>query len=110
MYYTESRSSEILEMLPIAFGVMIGLVIVLLIINALLKNKDSKKELITCRATVTENLGDSCGTAWYIMETENGQRIKLRSFQTRTLLLMVGDRGIVKYRGETLEDFQREIN
>lgn len=43
MYYVERRSFSILEVLPIIFGVLIGLIIILLIVNNILKNQDSKK-------------------------------------------------------------------
>ena len=109
MYYVERRSFSILEVLPIIFGVLIGLIIILLIVN-ILKNQDSKKELIVCRVTVIEKLSQQGNIGWYIMEMENGKRIKIRSFKANTILLFAGDKGILKYRGQTLEDFQRINN
>lgn len=110
MYYVERRSINILEILLIMFGVLIGIVIVLLVVNRIITNGDAKKELIVCRVTVIEKLSQQGSIGWYIMETENGQRIKIRSFKANTILLSVGDKGILKYRGRTLEDFQRIIN
>lgn len=110
MYYVERRSFSILEVLPIIFGVLIGLIIILLIVNNILKNQDSKKELIVCRVTVIEKLSQQGNIGWYIMEMENGKRIKIRSFKSNTILLFAGDKGILKYRGQTLEDFQRINN
>lgn len=43
---------------------------------------------------------------WYVVECENGERIKLRSFQANNLILSVGDKGLFGYQGKTIKTFK----
>lgn len=106
--YVHRNSIDMGEVIPIFFGVLIGLCIILLLIYVFLKNKDKSKELVSKKVTVLEKPVQQGNVAWYVMECENGDRIKLRSFQGNSLLIAVGDKGIVNYRGQTIETFKRQ--
>lgn len=75
---------------------------------AFVKNKDKNKELISKKVTVLEKPIQQGNIEWYVMECQNGDRIKLRSFQGNSLFISVGDKGIVSYRGQTIESFKRQ--
>lgn len=106
--YVRRESMDLVEMLPIFFGVLIGLCIVLILAYMFLKNKDKNKKLISQKVTVLEKPVQQGNVEWYVMECENGDRIKLRSFQGNSLFISVGDKGIVSYRGQTVESFKRQ--
>ncbi len=106
--YVRRESMDLAEILPIFFGVLIGLCIVLILAYVFLKNKDKNKKLISQKVTVLEKPVQQGNVEWYLMECENGDRIKLRSFQRNSLLISVGDKGIVSYRGQTVESFKRQ--
>ena len=106
--YVRRESMDLAERLPIFFGVLIGLCIVLILAYVFLKNKDKNKKLISQKVTVLEKPVQQGNVEWYLMECENGDRIKLRSFQGNSLLISVGDKGIVSYRGQTVESFKRQ--
>lgn len=105
--YVRRESMDLAEILPIFFGVLIGLCIVLILAYMFLKNKDKNKKLISQKVTVLEKPVQQGNVEWYVMECENGDRIKLRSFQGNSLFISVGDKGIVSYRGQTVESFKR---
>lgn len=69
---------------------------------------EKNKKLISQKATVLEKPVQQGNVEWYVMECENGDRIKLRSFQGNSLFISVGDKGIVSYRGQTIESFKRQ--
>ena len=106
--YIRRESMDLAELLPIFFGVLIGLCIVIILAYLFLKNKDKNKKLISQKVTVLEKPVQQGNIEWYVMECENGDRIKLRSFQGNSLLISVGDKGIVSYRGQTVESFKRQ--
>lgn len=106
--YGRRESMDLAEILPIFFGVLIGLCIVLILAYVFLKNKDKNKKLISQKVTVLEKPVQQGNVEWYVMECENGDRIKLRSFQGNSLFISVGDKGIVSYRGQTVESFKRQ--
>lgn len=108
MYVIRRESMDLAEILPIFFGVLIGLSIVLILAYMFLKNKDKDKKLISQKVTVLEKPVQQGNVEWYVMECENGDRIKLRSFQGNSLFISVGDKGIVSYRGQTVESFKRQ--
>ncbi|OUP01958.1 hypothetical protein B5F37_05535 [Drancourtella sp. An210] len=106
--YAQTRSIDIIEFLPIFFSVLIGMLIILFIIYYFLKRADNNKELITKKVKVIEKPVHQGNIAWYVVECENGERIKLRSFDANTLLISVGDIGILKYKGQTIQSFVRQ--
>ena len=43
-----------------------------------------------------------------LVEFENGERLKLRNLNAHKMILSAGDVGILRYKGMTIEAFQRE--
>lgn len=44
---------------------------------------------------------------WYIVECENGERIKLRNLQADKVIIAEGDSGLISYKGQTIQSFKR---
>ncbi len=106
--YVFRHAMELWEIVPMFFAIMVGILVILMSAYVFYQNKDKKKELISKKVTVVEKPIQQGNIEWYVMECENGERMKLRSFQGNSLFISVGDRGIVSYRGETIETFKRE--
>ena len=106
--YVQTRSIDLAEMLPIFFGILIGLAIIVWIFYVVVKKQDDNKELITRKVKILEKPVHQGNIEWYVVECENGERLKLRSFQGNKLIVSVGDVGIIKYRGKTVQSFQRQ--
>ena len=102
------NSIDLVEVILIFSGVLIGICILAILFFAFVKNKDKNKELISKKVTVLEKPIQQGNVEWYVMECQNGDRIKLRSFQGNSLFISVGDKGIVSYRGQTIESFKRQ--
>ena len=64
--------------------------------------------LIVKRIKILEILPVNHLVGWYVVECEDGERLKLRSFEPNKLLVSVGDIGILGYRGQTIQTFNRE--
>lgn len=111
MYY-ESSNLDILEfigeMMPIFFCVMIIIMIALFAVYFFLKKQDDKKELMTRKVKILEKPIHQGNIEWYVVECENGERLKLRSFQANDIIIAVGDKGIISYKGRTIQSFQRK--
>ena len=101
-------SDDVVEALPIFFGVLIGLCILAWMIVAIVKVSDDNKPSQSHFATVLEK-PDSPSTSiqWYLFELEDGSRVKLRTFNAKELILCVGDKGTVTYKGQTIQSFDR---
>lgn len=106
--YVQTRSIDLAEMLPIFFGILIGLAIIVWIFYVVVKKQDDNKELITRKVKILEKPVQQGNIEWYVVECENGERLKLRSFQGNKLIVSVGDVGIIKYRGKTVQSFKRQ--
>lgn len=106
--YVSRNSMDFWEIVPMFFAIMVGILVLLMLAYVFYQNKDKKKELISKKGTVLEKPIQQGNLEWYVMEDENGERMKLRSFQGNSLFISVGDKGIVSYRGETIESFKRE--
>ncbi len=108
MYRSDNDIMEfIAEVVPIMEIMIPILLFVLIIAYFVLKNADNKKELITKKVTILEKLVQNGNVAWYIVECENGERIRLRNLQANRIIIAVGDKGIMKYRGQTIQSFER---
>ena len=94
-------------MLITMFAILIFFTIAACIAYAAIRNGDNKKPLITCNVRVIEKLSSQGKIAWYILETENGERLQLRTFKANILMLSKGDNGKVTYQGKTITDFKR---
>ncbi len=72
----------------------------------ILKSKDNSKPLQTAKVKILEKPYQKGNLEWYVVEFENGQRTKLRNFHGTTVLITVGDEGIIEYRGITIQSFR----
>lgn len=106
--YVSRNSMDFWEIVPMFFAIMVGILVLLMLAYVFYQNKDKKKELISKKVTVLEKPIQQGNLEWYVMEGENGERMKLRSFQGNSLFISVGDKGVVSYRGEAIESFKRE--
>ena len=43
---------------------------------------------------------------WYVVEFQNGERMKLRNFNVNKVFIAVGDIGTITYSGMTIQSFQ----
>lgn len=102
------NSSDLMEMVPIFFCVLVGIMIVSLVFYYFVKRQDDKKELKTRKVKILEKPIQQGNIEWYVVECENGERLKLRSFQAHDVILAVGDVGIISYKGQTIQSFQRK--
>lgn len=70
--------------------------------------QDNYKELLTQKVTLLEIPVQQGNVGWYVVECEDGERLKLRSFQANNIIIAVGDVGIISYKGQTIQSFQRK--
>lgn len=87
---------------------LIGLCIVVCVFYFFVKRQDNNKELIIRKVKVLEKPVQQGNVEWYVVECENGERLKLRSFQANNIIIAVGDVGILSYRGKTIQAFKRK--
>lgn len=110
VYVDSGTSDDILGFLP--FACIIAVIVIALVFAVLhfVKKQDDNKPLTTRTCKVLEktlrNTGN--GIEWYLVEFEDGERQKLRSFRADTILISEGDIGVITYRGITIESFKRE--
>lgn len=98
-----------------ALAILIGL-FVFLILAAMFsgvmycvgKNMDNNKALITKRVTILEKTLQQGKIEWYIVQEDNGERMKLRNLKADSLFISEGDRGVITYKGITIQNFVRE--
>lgn len=106
--YGRSDVQNIAEMLPIFFAILIGMGIIFWIIFVCVKKQDNNKALITKNVKVLEKPVQQGNIEWYVVECENGDRLKLRSFNANRLFISVGDVGEISFKGKTIQDFKRK--
>lgn len=109
MYIIGTNDVDLARVLPMFFGVLIGLAIFLWAIYFFVKKQDDNKELITKQVKVLEKPVQQGNIEWYVVECEDGQRLKLRSFQANSIMITVGDIGLISYKGQTIYDFKRQV-
>lgn len=109
MYVIGTNDVDLATILPMFFGILIGLAILLWAIYFFVKKQDDNKELITKRVKVLEKPVQQGNIEWYVVECEDGERLKLRSFQANHIMITVGDVGVISYKGQTIQDFKRRI-
>lgn len=105
--YIHTNSTNLIKLIPIFFCVLIAIFIIFLILYLYIKNQDEKKELVTKKVKILEKPIQQGNIEWYIVECENSERLKLRSFQADNIIITVGDTGIISYKGKTIQSFQR---
>lgn len=106
--YVRTNSSDLIKMMPIFFCVLVAILIAVLVFYFLVKRQDNKKELITREVKILEKPIQQGNIEWYVVECKNGERLKLRSFQANNIIIAVGDEGIISYKGQTIQSFQRK--
>ena len=108
-YYISSYDiDDAMDSVMIMMGILIGVGIIAWGIFYFLKKSDNNKQLIVKRIKILEILPVNHLVGWYVVECEDGDRLKLRSFEPNKLLVSVGDIGILGYRGQTIQTFNRE--
>lgn len=106
-------SIHVVDMEEITEYVIMGIIalavlsVILVIICTVMKNKDNSKPIVTKKAKILEKTLSQGNTEWYNVELEDGQRLKLRSFKAKDLIITAGDIGILSYQGQTIVDFKR---
>ncbi len=88
------------------FVVLCILGIVVWIAYFFIKSKDNSQPLHTEKVKILEKPIKQGNIEWYVVEFENGERKRLRSFHGLTVLITVGDEGIIEYRGITIQSFR----
>lgn len=109
MYIIGTNDVDLATILPLFFGILIGICVLLWVIYFLVKKQDAHKELITKKIKVLEKPVQQGNIEWYVVECEDGQRLKLRSFQANRIMIAVGDVGVISYKGQTIQDFKRQV-
>lgn len=102
------NGSDLAQYFPMIFGILIGLCITMCLLVFFLKRKDNSKPLQTVKAKILEKPVQQGNVEWYLIECEDGRRLKLRNFQSNLLIITVGDVGVISFRGKTIQSFQRE--
>ena len=94
------------EAFPVIFAILVILMLVVIAANFILRTKDDSKEAIRRKVKILEKQSN-VGAEWYIVECENGERLRLRNFQGYKVFITVGDEGILEYKGLTIKSFQK---
>lgn len=103
-----SIDRSVSQLFPLFFVGLIGILIIAYLLYVFLKKKDNSKPIHRENVKVIEKPIQQGNVEWYIMESEDGRRLKLRSFQGNTTIITVGDVGVVEYRGKTVQSFERQ--
>ncbi len=90
---------------PIFMFTLIGALVIGVIAYLVFANKDNHKELVTAKVKILEKPIQQANIEWYLVECDNGQRLKLRNLNVNNVIISVGDIGMLKYRGQTIESF-----
>lgn len=69
------------------------------------RTKDNSKPLQRREAKIVEKPTKTPTVEWCVVEFENGERMKLRNFHPNSVLLAVGDTGVIDYKGITIMAF-----
>lgn len=102
------NGSNLIQYVPMFFIILIGLCVAMWLFFVFLKKKDNSEPLQSVRVKILEKPVQQGNIEWYVIECEDGRRLKLRSFQGNDLIIAVGDVGVISYRGKTIQSFQRE--
>ena len=106
--YIRTSDADLIKMIPVFFCCLVGILIFVLLIYFFIRRQDNGKELVTKKVKILEKPVRQGNIEWYLVEFEDGNRLKLRSFQANNLIITEGDTGILSYRGITIESFQRQ--
>lgn len=100
--------SDIGKYIPMFLAILVVFVVVMLFLCIFVMNKDNGKELKTKRAKILEKPVQQGNIEWYVVEFENGERVKLRNLHADKVIIAIGDEGIIDYKGQTIQSFQRK--
>ena len=107
-------TSNLKEFLPIMIPVMLIFIVLMplaiLIARAIVKGSDDLKPLITKRVKIIERRMPEGGIRLfcsYCAETETGERLLLRNFNEKKLIIREGVIGMISYRGKNIVSFNR---
>lgn len=102
-------TGEDIATFSLVFLVILAVIaVVVWVVAASVKEKDNSKPLQMGKVKILEKPIQQGNIEWYVVEFENGERKRLRSFNGTRILITVGDEGLIGYRGETIESFQPE--
>jgi hypothetical protein len=104
----QTDNSDMIIMIPIIFCGLVIMAIIILALYYFVKKQDDNKKLVTQMVKVLEKTVQQGNIEWYVVECENKERIKLRSFQADKVIITVGDVGIISYKGKTIQSFERK--
>ena len=90
------------------FIIMAGFAILVWTIFYFIKKSDKNKPVFTKRVKILAKLPGAHMVGWYLVECEDGERLKLRTFEPRKVFFSAGDIGILRYQGITILSFQKE--
>lgn len=107
-FATDFSSDDAAQLLILFFIGAIILAIIAVIITKTMKAKDRSKPVQTAHVRVLEKPIQQGNIEWYVLQSDSGERFKLRNMSAGNLLISVGDIGIVKYQGQTITSFQRD--
>lgn len=102
------NGSNLIQYVPMFFGILIVMCIMMWLLVLFVKKKDDSQPLQTMRGKILEKPVQQGNIEWYVVEFEDGRRLKLRNFQSNHLIVSVGDEGMISYKGKTIQSFQRE--
>ncbi len=100
-------SSDLEWIFPVLIGTLIAFVLLCGLIKIVVGAKEDAKELVTKKVKVLEKPIQQGNVEWYIVECENGERLKLRNLEANTIIITVGDEGVISFKGKTVYTFQR---
>ena len=96
---------DLIALFPVLFGILIAMAILAWVAVYFVKRMDNNKPLITRRVKILEKIYSLGEIEWYVVEFENGERLKLRNLNAHKMILSAGDVGILRYKGMTIDTF-----
>ena len=87
---------------------MAGFAILVWTIFYFIKKSDKNKPVFATRAKILVFFFVFFFVVLFLVEFENGERLKLRTFEPRKVFFSAGDIGILRYQGITILSFQKE--
>lgn len=89
------------------FGMLLVLGVIACVLFFVIKKRDEHKPTVRKRGKIIEKPQQTSSMVyWVTVEFEGGQRMKLRVFD-KTIILAVGDVGIIEYSGQTIQKFEK---
>lgn len=96
------------NLLPEVCVVMTVMIIAVIAVIFFLRQLNVTNRLVTKRVRIRKKIVKNQDVESYIVECQNGERLKLKSYQASTLPISVGDVGVIVYRGKTIQEFTKQ--